>query len=129
MSSSIQSSLPAPALQASKAALNAALSDIESSDLGEVQEIEVDMALQAETLKTVFNDPKNFNVKVRVFPRLSSFSLSFGREDPCCLSRSSIWWLIFCFVVRRVFSIRFILHGRCGLIHPRRKVATYRRHP
>lgn len=64
MSSSIQSSLPAPALQASKAALNAALSDIESSD--EVQEIEVDMALQAETLKTVFNDPKNFNVKVRL---------------------------------------------------------------
>jgi len=67
MSSSIQSSLPAPALQASKAALNAALSDLESSDPGEVQEIEVDMALQAETLKTVFNDPKNFNVKVRVF--------------------------------------------------------------
>ena len=68
MSSSIQSSLPGPALQASKAALNAALSDIQSSDPGEVQEIEVDMALQAETLKTVFNDPKNFNVKVRVFP-------------------------------------------------------------
>jgi len=69
MSSSVQSSLPAPALQASKAALNAALSDIESSEPGEVQEIEVDMALQAETLKTVFNDPKNFNVKVRVFFR------------------------------------------------------------
>jgi len=66
MSSSIQSSLPAPALQASKAALNAALSDLEASEPGEVQEIEVDMALQAETLKTVFNDPKNFNVKVRV---------------------------------------------------------------
>ena len=128
MSSTIQSSLPAPALQASKAALNAALSDIESSDLGEVQEIEVDMALQAETLKTVFNDPKNFNVKVRVFPRLFSFPFSFGREDPCCLSRSSIWWLI-CFVVRRVFSIRFIPHGRCGLIRPRRKVATCHRHP
>lgn len=72
MSSSVQSSLPAPALQASKAALNAALSDIASSEPGEVQEIEVDMALQAETLKTVFNDPKNFNVKVRVF----LFSLS-----------------------------------------------------
>lgn len=48
--------------------MNAALSDIESSELDEGQEIEVDMALQAETLKTVFNDPKNFNVKVRVFP-------------------------------------------------------------
>ena len=69
MSSSVQSSLPAPAFQASKAALNAALSDIESSEPGEVQEIEVDMALQAETLKTVFNDPKNFNVKVRGLPR------------------------------------------------------------
>ena len=68
MSSSVQSSLPGPAFQASKAALNAALSDIESSELDEGQEIEVDMALQAETLKTVFNDPKNFNVKVRVFP-------------------------------------------------------------
>ena len=67
MSSSVQSSLPAPALHASKAALNAALSDIESSEPGEVQEIEVDMALQAETLKTVFNDPKNFNVKVSDF--------------------------------------------------------------
>jgi len=74
MSSSVQSSLPAPALQASKAALNAALSDIESSEPGEVQEIEVDMALQAETLKTVFNDPKNFNVKVRVFFSLPSRS-------------------------------------------------------
>jgi hypothetical protein len=79
MSSSVQSSLPAPALQASKAALNAALADIEASEPGEVQEIEVDMALQAETLKTVFNDPKNFNVKVRV-PHPSFFSL-FGRED------------------------------------------------
>ena len=90
MSSSIHSSLPAPALQASKAALNAALSDIESSELGEVQEIEVDMALQAETLKTVFNDPKNFNVKVRDFLRLFSFLFSFGREDSRCFSRPSI---------------------------------------
>jgi translation initiation factor 4E len=64
--SSVQSSLPAPALQASSAALKTAIS--ESSEPGEVQEIEVDMVLQAETLKTVFNDPKNFNVKVCVFP-------------------------------------------------------------
>jgi len=77
MSSSIQSSLPAPALQASKAALNAALSDLEASEHGEIQEIEVDMALQAETLKTVFNDPKNFNVKVRV----SLAIFFFFRED------------------------------------------------
>ena len=67
MSSTVQSSLPAPAFQASKAALNAALNDIESPDPGEVQEIEVDMELQAETFKTVFNDPKDFNVKVPVF--------------------------------------------------------------
>ena len=66
MSSSTQSSLPATALHASKAVLSTALSEIESSEPGEVQEIEVDMALQAETLKTVFNDPKNFNVKVRL---------------------------------------------------------------
>jgi len=79
MSSSVKSSLPAPALQASKAALNAALADIESSEPGEVQEIEVDMALQAETLKTVFNDPKNFNVKVRVFPKPFSLLVSGGR--------------------------------------------------
>jgi len=79
MSSSIQSSLPAPALQASKAALNAALSDLESSEPGEVQEIEVDMALQAETLKTVFNDPKNFNVKVRVGSRNFFFSYFLSR--------------------------------------------------
>ena len=76
MASSVHSSLPAPALHASKAALNAALSDIESSEPGEVQEIEVDMVAQAETLKTVFNDPKNFNVKVRVL--LQRFFLSSG---------------------------------------------------
>ena len=81
MSSSVQSSLPAPALQASKAALNAALADIEASEPGEVQEIEVDMALQAETLKTVFNDPKNFNVKVRVPP--SFFLVRAGGPFVC----------------------------------------------
>lgn len=100
MSSSVHSSLPGPALQASKAALNAALADIESSEPDEVQEIEVDMALQAETLKTVFNDPKNFNVKVRVFPRF--FLFSFGREDSRCLSLSLIWWLIFRSLLSRI---------------------------
>ncbi|OBZ79936.1 Eukaryotic translation initiation factor 4E-1 [Grifola frondosa] len=45
------SSLPGPALQASKAALSAALAENE----------EVDMQAQAENIKTVFNDPTNFN--------------------------------------------------------------------
>ena len=70
------SSLPAPALQASKAALSAALAENqtkenekktngedESLEPGEIQE--VDMQAQAETIRTVFNDPTNFNVKVR----------------------------------------------------------------
>jgi len=83
MSSSVQSSLPAPALQASKAALNAALSDIESPELDEGQEIEVDMALQAETLKTVFNDPKNFNVK---HPLYSPWTLWF--DSPATKGRN-----------------------------------------
>lgn len=83
MSSSVQSSLPGPALQASKAALNAALADIESSEPGEVQEIEVDMALQAETLKTVFNDPKNFNVK---HPLYSAWTLWF--DSPATKGRN-----------------------------------------
>lgn len=63
------STLPAPALQASRAALNAALADQpqnnnEADDLepGEIQE--VDMEEQAEGIRTVFSDPKNFNVKV-----------------------------------------------------------------
>lgn len=63
------STLPAPALQASRAAINAALSDQNqnnSDDLepGEIQEI--DMEEQAEGIRTVFSDPKNFNVKVGV---------------------------------------------------------------
>lgn len=68
------SSLPGPALQASKAALSAALAEnqIQDSDgksngdvtlePGEIQE--VDMQAQAENIRTVFNDAKNFNVKV-----------------------------------------------------------------
>lgn len=34
---------------------------------GEIQELEVDMQAQAETIRTVFSDPKTFNVKVRSF--------------------------------------------------------------
>jgi len=72
---SASSSLPGPALAASKAALNAALaenplstkngSDSESLEPGEIQE--VDMVAQAESIRTVFNDPHNFNVKVRIY--------------------------------------------------------------
>lgn len=65
------STLPASALQASKAALSAALAENEIKvtgngdaplEEGEIQE--VDMQAQAENIRTVFNDPKNFNVKV-----------------------------------------------------------------
>lgn len=34
---------------------------------GEIQEVEVDMQAQAETIRTVFSDPKTFNVKVCSF--------------------------------------------------------------
>ena len=76
------SSLPAPALQASKAALSAALAENvkeaenkangEEAEPGEIQE--VDMQAQAETIRTVFSDPTNFNVKVRISMH-SAFSL------------------------------------------------------
>ena len=65
------STLPGPALQASKAALSAALAENEVKTAangdapledGEIQE--VDMQAQAENIRTVFNDPTNFNVKV-----------------------------------------------------------------
>lgn len=60
------SPLSGPALTASRAALSAALADqaadAESPEPGEIQE--VDMQSQAEAIKTVFNDPTNFNVKV-----------------------------------------------------------------
>ena len=84
---SAASSLPAPALQASRAAVQSALkahgitegldgksevADANSADKtgeteepGEIQEVEVDMQAQAEQIRTVFNDPTNFNVKVR----------------------------------------------------------------
>lgn len=65
------STLSGPALQASRAALSAALADQPSSipvndeslEPGEIQE--VDMQAQAEGIRTVFSDPTNFNVKVR----------------------------------------------------------------
>ena len=60
------STLTGSALQASRAALTAALADQSSAeeDLepGEIQEI--DMETQADSIRTVFSDPTNFNVKV-----------------------------------------------------------------
>ncbi len=92
------SSLPGPALQASRSAVQAALAehpeaeahtgakdgeagDDRSLEPGEIQE--VDMQAQAETIRTVFSDPKNFNVKVPCSPFYylslsSSAYLSFG---------------------------------------------------
>ncbi|PSR78209.1 hypothetical protein PHLCEN_2v7541 [Hermanssonia centrifuga] len=69
------STLPNAALQASKAALSSALAenqiktppangDVPLED-GEIQE--VDMQAQADNIRTVFNDPKNFNVKHPLF--------------------------------------------------------------
>lgn len=66
------STLSGQALQASRAALSAALADHtdsiptnnDSSEPGEIQE--VDMQAQAEGIRTVFSDPTNFNVKVHL---------------------------------------------------------------
>jgi translation initiation factor 4E len=61
------STLPSAALQASRAAISAALADQvtlddDSLEPGEIQE--VDMQAQADDIRTVFSDPTNFNVKV-----------------------------------------------------------------
>jgi len=84
------SSLPGPALQASKAALNAALAANQSKENGkedgnlEPGEIEeVDMQAQAEQIRTVFNDPKNFNVK---HPLSSPWTLWF--DSPATKGRN-----------------------------------------
>jgi len=80
--------LSGPALAASRAALSAALDDqaavnCESLEPGEIQE--VDMQSQAETIRTVFSDPANFNVK---HPLYSPWTLWFdspqtkGRNMP-----------------------------------------------
>ena len=68
---SATSALTGQALNASRAALTAALADQETNvpaeeellEAGEIQE--VDMQAQSEGIKTVFSDPTNFNVKVR----------------------------------------------------------------
>jgi translation initiation factor 4E len=76
---SATSTLTGTALQASRAALSAALADQSISSLaddeleaGEIQE--VDMQAQAEGIRTVFSDPSNFNVK---HPLYSPWTLWF----------------------------------------------------
>ena len=61
------STLTGPALTASRMALTAAIADHPevgeaSAEQGEIQE--VNMESQAESIRTVFSDPTNFNVKV-----------------------------------------------------------------
>ena len=94
------SSLPGPALQASRAAVQAALAehpdaeahttskdgdadDDGSLEPGEIQE--VDMQAQAETIRTVFSDPKNFNVKVRL--------LTLSTTNLCSISVPFFWFI------------------------------------
>lgn len=82
MATTTNSSLPPAALQASRAALSAALADQESSSTanaadqsqeeGEIQV--VDMQAQAENIRTVFSDASNFNVK---HPLFSAWTLWF----------------------------------------------------
>ncbi|KAG6845794.1 hypothetical protein H0H87_003848 [Tephrocybe sp. NHM501043] len=82
------STLNGPALQASRAALSAALADQppsaavdESLEPGEIQE--VDMVSQAESIRTVFSDPTNFNVK---HPLYSPWTLWF--DSPATKGRN-----------------------------------------
>lgn len=111
------STLPAAALQASKAALNAAMAENQiktppaNGDVedGEIQE--VNMEAQAENIRTVFSDPKNFNVKVRL-----AYS---SRTDHDCLPESS----------RALYSTRCIHHGLSGLIHLQLRAGISHKHP
>ncbi|KAJ3568073.1 hypothetical protein NP233_g5957 [Leucocoprinus birnbaumii] len=82
------STLPPHALQASRAALNAAFAEqsqnndeIDDLEPGEIQE--VDMEAQAEGIRTVFSDPKNFNVK---HPLYSPWTLWF--DSPATKGRN-----------------------------------------
>lgn len=84
------SSLSGAALQASRAALSAALADQPPSTLtsaeeglepGEIQE--VNMEAQAEGIRTVFSDPTNFNVK---HPLYSPWTLWF--DSPATKGRN-----------------------------------------
>ena len=110
------STLSGPAYHASRAALSAALSEQRSSleaiqkedspEPGEIQE--VDMQAQVETIRTVFNDPTNFNVKVVLLLCRYTSEPNTNSFIPLC-------------------SILSTLRGLYGLIHPRLKVVTCRR--
>jgi len=79
------SALSGPALLASRAALSAAkaehLENEQPLEPGEIQE--VDMQAQAEGIRTVFSDPKNFNVK---HPLYSPWTLWF--DSPATKGRN-----------------------------------------
>ncbi|KAF8521473.1 eukaryotic translation initiation factor 4E class I [Gautieria morchelliformis] len=88
------STLPGPALNASRAALNSALNDTDikpsspsgqaassQQKEGEIQEL--DLAAHAEDIRTVFSDPMNFNVK---HPLYSSWTLWF--DSPATKGRN-----------------------------------------
>lgn len=55
---------------------------------GEIQEVEVDMQAHAESIRTVFNDPTNFNVKASI---LSHIIADGGDVYACC--RRSVYTL------------------------------------
>lgn len=108
------STISASSQQANKAALNAALAEnpertpatnikANENDVepGEIQE--VDMQAQAEGIRTVFNDPTNFNVKV-------------GSAVPLCMQNP----LIVC-----ATSILFTLRGPSGSIHQLQKAGIF----
>lgn len=105
------STLTGSALQASRAALSAALADQNNSsptqdDLepGEIQEI--DMESQADSIRTVFSDPTNFNVKVcSIYCKgIKVLRAKYGRP-----------------------SIHFTLLGPSGLIRLQARTAIYLR--
>ncbi|KAF9531986.1 eukaryotic translation initiation factor 4E class I [Crepidotus variabilis] len=91
MAATNASSLTGPALQASRAALSAALAEHDQSthqpteeeliESGEIQE--VDMQGQADAIRTVFSDPTNFNVK---HPLYSPWTLWF--DSPATKGRN-----------------------------------------
>ncbi|THV04883.1 eukaryotic translation initiation factor 4E class I [Dendrothele bispora CBS 962.96] len=75
------STLQGQALAASRAAISAAIADHPVDEDGELQE--VNMEAQAEGIRTVFNDPTNFNVK---HPLFSSWTLWF--DSPLTKNRN-----------------------------------------
>lgn len=137
------SSLPAASLHASRAALDAALAENKANngtsksssplaekplsgdpDLedGEIQEI--DMESQAEGIRTVFSNPKDFNVKVCPVSHLSPH---------LCSSRVFVAVVGFLRVTYLLSGIRFstpsIRRGRYGSIRRLPRAEIFRKHP